>query len=72
VGFNDKNVSDVSVGCAIGNDAGEPDLRVSVKNVEAKRIFNGTLDDIARDSLGPIAAGEKSVDHFHVEARLIG
>src|SRR5688500_2159240 len=50
----DNDITNPGKGGVVGHGAGEPDLLSAMKQSEAKRVANGTLDDFARTFLSPV------------------
>ena len=65
------NVAEVGKSGPVGDKAGETDLGIALGGVktEAEGTSHRPGDSLARDTLGPVASGEKSVNRFKVKTR---
>src|SRR5579864_5974931 len=61
--FQHEYVSNISVGRVVGDNASETDLLAFHIHSEAQRVPDGTGDDVASDSLGPVASGQETMNH---------
>src|ERR1700674_567335 len=70
--FEHEYVSNIGVGGVVGNDARKSDLLALRIQSEAQRVLNGTGDNLAWDTLGPVALGQETMDNIQVESLTIG
>jgi len=71
--FQHKYVAEVCHGGEVADHARETNLRADdFVDSEAQRVFNRPRYNLPRNALGPIAVGQKTVNHIQIDARTIG
>ncbi len=73
VRFQHEHIADIRDGSEVADHAGETDLRaLPIINAETKRVLDRPGHDFPGDALGPIAIGQKTVNHIQTQALTVG
>jgi hypothetical protein len=73
VAVEHEHVADVGEHGAVGDDAGEAYLALSVVDAEAERVLDGAGQALAVDAERPVRlAGEVAVYHVEIDPRRVG
>src|SRR5580658_9003063 len=71
--FQHKNIAEVGHGGEVADHAGKSDLRIAAFiDAEAQRVLYRPRDDFPRNTLGPIAIRQKTVNHIQIEPLTVG
>lgn len=69
--FQDEHIANVSIGRIVRDHTGKPHLSPIAIHSKTKRILDGAGHDFTRNSFGPIAFCQETVDEIQIQSFVI-